>query len=194
MTVSTSIFGASLTSLALAKTYLGEDTHTNEEPVHDDDTNIDADDWNKIVAGLAEVARRLRPGNLVTIPFELTSLSASATASAILGGSSDKTTQRLFKDGTLVGITAEYDSAITSGTLTVQPQIDTANTALSLELNSTYQIRRTYQLVADADATDICDAGDYDEVEVDITTASLNPASGDVHGLLWFSVGEEEAL
>ena len=74
MTVSTSIFGADLTSLALSKTYLGGDAHENEEPIHDDDTNIDADDWNKIVAGLAEVARRLRPGNIVGIPFELTGL------------------------------------------------------------------------------------------------------------------------
>jgi hypothetical protein len=110
----------------------------------------------------------------------------------VLCGTTDKTKQRLFKDGTLVGITAEYESAIVGGTLTVQPQIDTANTALSLELNSTYQIRRTYQTPVEAGAADIADAGDYDEIEVDITSASLNPSGDDVHGLLWFSVGEEE--
>lgn len=194
MTVSTSIFGADLTSLALAKTYLGGDAHENEEPIHDDDTNIDADDWNKIVAGLAEVARRLRPGNIVGIPFELTGLAASATAAAKLCGSAAKTIERLFKDGTLVGITAEHSAAIVSGTLKVQPQIDTANTTLTLTLSSTAQIARAHQLVAAAAAADVCDASDLDEIEVDITTASLNPDGGDVHGMLWFSIGEAEAL
>jgi hypothetical protein len=194
MAVSTSILDDAGATLALIKTYLGGDEHANEEPIHDDARDIDATDFNRIAAGLAEVAKRLRPGNIVGIPFELTGLAASATAQAILGGASDKTVQRLFKDGTLVGITAELDTAITSGTLTVQPQIATANTALSLVLNDAAQQKRAYQLVADAGAADVCDAGDLDAIEVDITTASLDPDGGDVHGMLWFSVGEEESL
>lgn len=192
MAVATSILDDAGATLALIKTYLGEDNRENEEPVHDPVTELGADEWNKLVAGVAELAKRLRPGNLVAVPFELTGLAGSATAQAVLCGTTDKTVQRLFKDGTLVGITAEHSAAIVGGTLTVQPQIDGADTALSLELNSGVQVQRAHQLVADADPADVYDAGNKDSIEVDITTASLNPTGGDVHGLLWFNVGEEE--
>lgn len=195
MAVSTSLFSDAGATVALIKAYLGTDEHTNFEPVHDDAEDIDATDFNRIVAGLAECGARLRPGNIVAIPFELTSLSASTTAQAILGGSSDKTVQQLFKDGTLIGITAKHSAAISAGNLTVQPQIATVNTALSLGLSSSAQQGRAHQLVSDADAADIVDAGDDDEIEVDITTdGSFAPTGNDVHGYIWFSIGEEEGI
>jgi hypothetical protein len=62
MTISTSIFGSTLTTLAAVKAYLGGDAHENLEPVHDDAKDLDAADFNTVVAGLAEVVDRLKRG------------------------------------------------------------------------------------------------------------------------------------
>lgn len=54
MTVSTSIFDQGV--LGAIKAYLGGDSKENVEPVHSEIYDIDADAWNKIVSGLAEIA------------------------------------------------------------------------------------------------------------------------------------------
>ena len=60
MTVSTSIWDSGIAGLTALKTYLGGDTKQNMVPVVSDTYNLGADDWNVIVAGLAEVADRMR--------------------------------------------------------------------------------------------------------------------------------------
>jgi hypothetical protein len=190
MAVSESILDDAGATEALIKTWLGGDDHTNFEPVHDDAEDINATDFNRLVKGLAEVAHRLRAGNLVAIAFEATGLAATATVQANLAGTG-KTTMLLPKDAKLVGITAKHSAAISGGTLTVQPQIATVNTTLTAALSSSAQSARAHQIEADAAAADALDAGDLDEVEVDITTASLAPTGNDVHGLIWFAVQED---
>lgn len=60
MSVSTSIFDAALTTIALIKNYLGGDEKLNLEPVHNTDYNIDADHWNKLISGVAEIAEAIK--------------------------------------------------------------------------------------------------------------------------------------
>jgi hypothetical protein len=190
MAVSESILDDAGATLALIKTWLGTDEHTNFEPVHDDAEDLDATDFNRLVAGLAEVALRLRAGNLIAIAFEETGLAASATTQANLAGTG-KTTLLLPKDAKLVGITAKHSAAIVGGTITIQPQIATVNTTLNASLSSAAQSARAHQIEADAAAADALDASALEEIEVDITTASLNPTAGDVHGIIWWAVQED---
>ena len=60
MSVLTSIFDSALTTLLAIKNYLGGDGKTNAEPVHNSETDLDADDWNRVVAGLAEVVEAVK--------------------------------------------------------------------------------------------------------------------------------------
>lgn len=74
MTITTSIFDVALTTDALIRAYLGGDGKVNEEPVHDSTKDIDADDWNTIVAGLAEAVTKIKTSStyFVTATSEAT--------------------------------------------------------------------------------------------------------------------------
>lgn len=195
MGITESILNEAGATLAAIKAWLNvtSDNMLDFEPQHDTTTELGADHVNKLTAGAAQMAKRLRPGNVVGIPFELTGLAASATAQALIGGKT-RTVMRLFKDATIIGISAEHTAAIVSGTLTVQPQIDAVDSTFNMELNSGAQVARAHQIPDDAAADDVIDASDLDTLEVDIITAALNPSGNDVFGFIWLSVGEEEDL
>ncbi len=197
MGISTSIYDAALTALATVKTYLGTDEKQDEEPVHDVDTNIGATIWNTMIAGLAEVAKRTRPGNLVPVYFEVAASVQSATTPIPILGST--MTQFLaMKDAELVGITAYLATALTAGQVTIQPTINGVNTALSLVITSTDQAGRVYQLPAAADATDKIDASALldGDLEVDAIGDGTFAVAGSAltHVVLWLNVGETEAV
>lgn len=80
MSVLTSIFDVALSTPALIRAYLGGDEKRNAEPVHASDTDIDADAWNRIVAGIEECVTRIK---------ELTGLDLSALLSTVSGLVSD---------------------------------------------------------------------------------------------------------
>ena len=197
MAVTTSILKDAGATLALIKTYLGTDTHENEEPIHDDARDIDATDWNRIVAGLAEVAKRVRPGNLVPVVFELATTPQGATTAVPLCGSA-LTAFLALKDATVVGITAYFGSALSAGTAIVQPKINAVNCALHLDLAAAAQAGRAYQLPVDAGATDAIDASALlsAELEVDVITDGSFACSSStkLHACVWLSVGEEEGI
>lgn len=195
MSVSTSILDDAGATEALVKAYLGGDEHENAEPIHDDARNIDADDWNKIVAGLSELAKRLRPGNIVAIDFELSSTPGSTTTAVPLCGSA-LTGWLAFKDATLVGLTARFETALTGGQATIQPEIGGVDSALSLVIASTDQAGRAYQLPGAADAADQIDASALELLEVDVTTDGSFACSGSskLHVTAFVSIGEEEDI
>jgi hypothetical protein len=197
MGISTSVLKDAGATLALIKTYLGTDEHANEEPVHDDARDLDAVDFNKLVAGLAEVAKRLRPGNLVPVEFELATTPQNTTTAVPLAGSA-LTKWLAFKDGRVVGITAYFETALSAGQAIVHPKINGTNCALALTIAATAQAGRAYQLPADAAAGDALDASALlgAELECAVTTsgAFACSASSKLRVTLWVSVGEEEAI
>jgi len=76
MAVTDSIFATGLSTLAQIKAWMGGDSMLNAEPVHDAERDIDADNWNKILSGLSEVAQRTRKGNLCCIQYAFSTGSA----------------------------------------------------------------------------------------------------------------------
>ncbi len=194
MTISDSIWDASNTTLALTKTAMGGDEMENEEPVHDADTNVDADNWNVIVAAVAECAKRLRPGNIVAVNFEVTVVQSATTAVPLQG--STVTEWLAFKDATLVGLAAKFGSALTAGQCTFAPEIGGVDTALQLVIAATDQSGRAYQLVEAAAATDAIDASALEALEIDaIGDATFACAASELAVVTAFlNIGEEEEL
>jgi hypothetical protein len=121
MAVSTSIFTQA--TLATLKTYLGGDGMVNSEPVHDVTRDLDATLWNKIVAGLAEVALRLRPGNLVALMWSQANVTAGQTDVELARGSAGDAALKRFvapAPGAVTHLSARVENARTGGTLTVK--------------------------------------------------------------------------
>ncbi len=198
MTITDTILVDAGTSEGAIKGYLGGDNHENLEPVHDDEHDFDAVDFNKMVKGMAEVVKRIRPGNLFPVAFELASvLGNTPNQPAQISGWVLQQTMLMFKDATLIGITAHYSSPVTNGTLTVEPQLAGADSVLQAVLSVTNPSNiRAHQLPATAaTAGDEIDASAYETVGVYITTdATFAPTVGRINGHLWFSIGEEEDI
>jgi hypothetical protein len=174
-------------------TYLGGDDHINEESIHDPLEDIDAVKINKYAKTLAELSNRARPGNLVYVSFELATTPGSATTPIPRLGSA-LTKWFAHRDGTLVGITAQFETALTAGTATIEPKIDGTSTAFTLVLSGV-QAGRAQQIPGNADATDKFDASALEALEVDVTTASATWAGADKLLVeLAVSIGEEEDL
>jgi hypothetical protein len=122
MTVSTSIYGATLTTLSLIKSYLGGDGKKNAEPIHSTEYDIDADEHNRIVAGLAEIAARTRVGNVSVIHFSQPDATAGQTAVVLArDGAYDLTVTEHVAPwaGSIVGLSVSVENARSAGTLTI---------------------------------------------------------------------------
>lgn len=179
-------------SEALIKVYLGGDDHTNEEAIHDAEEDIDAVKFNKHAKTLAELANRARPGNLSVVSFELATTPGTATTPVPRLGS---TLTKFFghRDGTIVGIAAQFSSAVTAGTVTIQPQIDGTNTTFSATVGIGSEAAIARQIPGAAAAADQFDAVDLEAIEVDVTTASATWTTTDKLLVdVFVSIGEEE--
>lgn len=196
MSVTESPYDAARTTSALIRSWMGGDEKANEEAVFDATTELDADEYNKIVAAIGDIGARTRPGTApVALHFELANIPGTATTAATpVGIGHTETAYRLFRDGTLVGISCKLNTNKTSGTLTVQPKIDGVNCALSLDISDATDGDRAHQLVAAAAASDVADAVDLDDIELDIITSSFTPVTADGIFTLWFNIGEEEGI
>jgi hypothetical protein len=193
MTVSTSIFDSSYTTSTLIRAYLGGDDKENEEPIHDEDTNIDADNWNKLVAGLEEVAKRLRPGNLAVYEFSQANCTASQTNVDLqrAGDDAARTGVTAWRDGSVVGLAVWVEGARSAGTLTVSWTIGgTEQTMTCIIDDSPTQFGRSYQLpgVETFDALDVLGVS----VTTDATWAA--GATPSISCDLIVSYGEEEDI
>ena len=188
------IFDAANTTDALVRTGLGGADHTNAEPVHDDAEDFDAEDCNNFVRALAALARRTRPGNLVNIAFELSTTPGTATTAIPLMGSA-LAAWLAHVDGTLVGITGRFETALTAGTAVIEPKIAGVATTFTAAFAALGQKVRARQLPGAAAAADIIDAGDLDELTVEVTTNGATWAGADkLNVFLTVSCGEEEAV
>ena len=193
MAITTEILKDGGTTEAAIKSFYGGDDHVNEEPIHDATEDIDAVKFNKHGKGLAELTKRARPGNLVTIAFELGTTPASATTPVPRMGST-LTGWLAHIDGTIVGITGRFESALTGGTAIVQPKIAGTDTDLSLSLTG-LQANRARQVPGERGADDTIDASLFELLEVDVTTSGATWAGSD--GLIVdvvISCGEEEDI
>lgn len=126
MTVSTSIYDAVLTTVALAKSEATSgilptvgDNLVNEEPIHDSTRDVDGNHHNKLTAYLAEAGVRTRPGNIVCYTFSIANLTASQT-DLVLNRMSDGVDTAInsivaWRGGSIVGATARLENDISAG-------------------------------------------------------------------------------
>lgn len=120
MSVTTSIWDAALTTIDLIKTYLGTDEKADLFPSRSSTYDIIAAEWNKIVSGLAEVALRLRYGNLCQLLFSTPDATASLTNSDLFraSGYDAALTQALAPmAGSIVGLAVHIENARSAGSL-----------------------------------------------------------------------------
>jgi hypothetical protein len=175
--------------------YLGGTNFVNSTPVHDATRDMDADNANKWVKLLAELHKRLRPGNLVRYSFDLGTTPVGATTYLPIAGG--VTTFYLpFKDASLVGVTAHFATALTAGSATVEACVGTTPCSLTVGLTTAqfYEIAR--QLPADATSADVWDASAYDNIKARVTTPGGTTWAGSsrLYVDLILSVGEEEDI
>lgn len=137
MAVLTSIYGATLDTLAKIKTYVGGDEHVNKLPVHDPTRDIDADVYNLVKAGLAEVANRTRKGNLVCYEFYVFDATANTTAPLRPSPDTGRFTVAAPFDGSVVALVATCENARTAGSATMTWQIGGTNQTLSVTIDAT---------------------------------------------------------
>lgn len=121
MGITTSIFDQA--TIALMKTYLGTDEKEDAVPSLSVTYDVRAQDFNRILAGLAEVAFRCRYGMMVALQFSHPNVAASQTDLEIYRGSGGDTallrTVAPFP-GSVVGLAVRVENARTAGTLTVE--------------------------------------------------------------------------
>jgi len=179
---------------ATYKSNLGGDDHVNEEAIYSATEDIDAAKFNKHAKALAELLARLRHGNLLTIPFELSSTPGTATTAVPRMGST-ATGWLAHVDGTVVGITAQFDSALSAGSAVVTPKVGGVDCALTLTLGAGVSSGRARQLPSSADATDGIDASELETLAVDVVTSGATWAGADrlVVDVI-ISCGEEEGI
>lgn len=198
MSVTDEILADAGATEALVKAYLGGDNHTNPEPVHDDATDLDANDFNRLVKAVAECVKRLRPGNVIRVPFEMAAPAANTANQSIAQMGSTTTYDRLFKNARLIGISAQFGSLLTGGTATVQCQIaGGTNSALSVVITSGHGSGRAEQLPSEANSDEYFDASNIEITyfKALLTTASCTWAgSSKLQVGLFFSIGEEEDI
>lgn len=194
MAVSTSIYGTTLTTLALTKSYLGGDGLLNTEPVHDVLRDADADHHNKRAAGLSEVAMRTRKGVIVPYHFSIADATSGITTQQLVcltAGDADWTEYAAPFDGSVVGLVAHSEGARTAGTATlVWSLAGTAQTLSAVIDDTDTQVARGVQLpgVETFDAKDL--------LGIELTTdgswaAGVTPS---IWATLYVSYGEEEAI
>lgn len=121
MGVSTSIY--TQTTAALMKSYLGTDEKQDFAPSNSAVYDVRSEDWNKIVAALAEVAMRTRLGNLCVYTFSVPDATASQTSVAMYRESgADTTRTKVIAPwaGSVVGLAVYGEGARTAGTLTIK--------------------------------------------------------------------------
>jgi len=145
----------------------------NDTPIYSSTRDLDAEDWNKIVAGLSEVALRNRFGMLVCSSWSAPNVAASASAVALYrgsGGDTANSVQLMPWAGTIVGLAVRVENARTAGTLTIN--VEVWGTPIQLEVvidGSEPQEATVTQLPAAAvTAGDTFAAGD--KIEVTYTT------------------------
>ena len=193
MGVSTSIFDAARTTLALVKTYLGGDEMENQEPIHDATKDLDADNWNKIAAGLSEVAVRIRKGNLACLRYYIANATAGLTSSQlqVFGPDANRDSVIAPYDGSFIALALHCENARTAGTATAEVSIGGVAGTLSTVIDDDpTQFARSYQLPGIEEFTAL------DELGVHLTTDG-SWAAGSTPSIwadLWISLGEEEEV
>jgi hypothetical protein len=193
MAVSTEILKDGGTSEGALKSFLGGDNHTNSDPVRDDNTDWDANDANNWAKLLAELAARVRKGNLCVLPFYLATTPVGATTAVPVRGSA-AAAEILPFDATLVGISAWFISALTAGSATIQPKLGGGNSDLSLLISSPSQNGIERQVASDRGTNDGTDASAIDLIQCDVITpgGTTWAGSSNLYVNLVFSMGEEE--
>jgi hypothetical protein len=185
------------------KSYLGgvtADNYKDSTPIRDLERDISSETFNRAaIAAVAECARRARPGtSALAIPFEIATVLGNTTDQpTLICGWVAQTNMQLFKDATLVGVTAQYGDPITAGQLTVRPRIAGVDCALQATLSSggDIQFTRSYQVTEQALASDKSDASANDVIDVLVDTdATFAPTVRRLNGHLWFNIGEEEEI
>lgn len=130
MAILTSLWETANTTLALLKTYLGEDDKTNKEPIHDAQTDIDAVTWNEFVSAHAELGLRMRPGNLLCLTWHRANLAASLTddpLERVMNSDAAGTLWTPYRGGQIVGMGIRLENAATAGgatAVTVEARIN----------------------------------------------------------------------
>lgn len=201
MAISDEILADAGATEALVKAYLGGDDHTNQDPVNDDAADLDAVDFNKVVKAVAELVKRARPGNLVKINYELTTTPGSATTSIPRSGSS-QSADILHRDGSLVGITAWFESNISAGSATIEMKRtdldggDPQTSTLSVVVPNGERIGIARQLPSEAVSTsEVIDASAFHVIYAQVVTSGTTWAASDkLHVNMFFSIGEEEDI
>jgi len=188
MAVTESIFATGLSTLAQIKAWMGGDSMLNSEPVHDVERDIDADNWNMILSGLSEVARRVRKGNLCCVQYRITSLSAGATAQLERPDTAGQGYLAAPWGGSLVAISASLGSAVSAGTVTVLLREGAVDLTLEAELT----VGETRETARQLPGVDTFSADGLITCLVE-TDASFTAAGGtELVDDAWFSFGEEE--
>lgn len=121
-------------TIATIKTYLGTDEKADLFPSQSETYDIRAADFNRILAGLSEVAYRCRFGMIVALPFSYPNVPASQTDLEIYRcGGGDTALLRTVApwDGSIIGITARTENARSAGSCAVHPSV--AGVAQTLE-------------------------------------------------------------
>lgn len=209
MAVLTSIYQAANSTLALLKTYLGgatSDSFLNEETVHDTQRDVDADVFNRILAGLGENALRTRPGNLIVQPFSIQSLTSGQTDLRLTKVSDAVDPGAVhwiaWRGASIVGATVKLQNNVSAGganACVVEVRSATPPAAMAkltnlpqLILDDTTTVRRNR--VNQLPGVDTVLG--LDEVDVVVTTDAAFAAGATP--TLWvdvyISIGEEEAL
>jgi hypothetical protein len=118
-------------TIAALKTYLGSDEKTDLTPSQSATYDVRAIDTNRGIAGLAEVAFRIRYGNLCMVSYKHDNVVAGWTDQEIFNISDlAMRTQPPFP-GSVVGISFSMENAITAGLLTCKAGIAGTPTALN---------------------------------------------------------------
>lgn len=141
MTVTTSIYGASLTSMPLVKAYLGGDTKEDFETVHSVVYDIESTYYNRIVAGLAEIAYRTR-SSFARQGFSLPNATAGLTDSPLYAnGDADHPHILAPWTGSIVGISCSIEAACSAGTLDLVWTKNGVNQTLDVNMESVTNVQ-----------------------------------------------------
>lgn len=172
MTVSTSIYEQATADDI--KTYLGTDEKVDSFPSTDTQKHVRAQDFNRIISGLADVAQRTRYGMVCQSLWSHPNVTASQTAASLYraGGGDTALIKTVAPwDGFLIGLGVWCENACTAGTLTINVEVNGTPLTLSVGLESVTNTQSNYTSqdteTAD-DASDIFSAGDL--IEVTFTT------------------------
>ena len=124
MAVTEKIYVEGGTTLQNIKDWLGSvtvpiDAHENSEVIYDAKKDADADRFNRMGAGLSEVAHRTRSGNFFVVWYEEAALAASQTDNRVPLSGTTFNDEVLWYPGHVLAIIVQLDAAVSAGTLTV---------------------------------------------------------------------------